>query len=181
MTALYAASITLVASLVIIAIGILVSRARLLPKDPAASAAVYRIRAIYFTCILTAVVIALVITLPMVPYPVRFSGQEPDAVVNVTGEMWSWTLTPTVGGASVDGKLVLPAGKLVEFNVTSKDVNHNFALYNSKGRLMAQVQAMPNYTNQLFYRFKMPGQYYVLCLEYCGIAHHGMNTELDVK
>jgi cytochrome c oxidase subunit II len=40
---------------------------------------------------------------------------------------------------------------------------------------------MPDYTNRLFYTFNVPGHYYVLCLEYCGVAHHAMNTEFDVK
>jgi hypothetical protein len=34
-----------------------------------------------------------------------------------------------LGDAPAGGKLVLPIGKLVEFEVTSKDVNHNFAIY----------------------------------------------------
>jgi cytochrome c oxidase subunit 2 len=95
--------------------------------------------------------------------------------------MWSWTLTPVSAAVPANGNLVLPAGKLVEFDVTSKDVNHNLAIYNSAGELVAQVQAMPDYTNRLFYRFDAPGHYYVLCLEYCGLAHHAMNTEFDVR
>jgi cytochrome c oxidase subunit 2 len=69
----------------------------------------------------------------------------------------------------------------VEFEVSSKDVNHNFAIYNSAGELVAQVQSMPDYTNRLFHTFDAPGHYYVLCLEYCGVAHHAMNAEFDVK
>jgi cytochrome c oxidase subunit II len=99
----------------------------------------------------------------------------------VIGEMWSWTLTPSSGAASAGGNLVLPAGKTVEFDVSSKDVNHNFAIYNAAGELIAQVQAMPDYTNRLLYTFNVPGHYYVLCLEYCGVAHHAMNSEFDVK
>jgi cytochrome c oxidase subunit II len=117
----------------------------------------------------------------MTPYPSRFGEQKPDVTVKVVGEMWSFTLTPSPGGTPSDGNLVLPVGKTVEFDVTSKDVNHNFAIYNSAGELIAQVQAMPDYTNRLFYTFKAAGHYYVLCLEYCGVAHHAMNIEFDVK
>jgi cytochrome c oxidase subunit 2 len=95
--------------------------------------------------------------------------------------MWSWSLTPDSGAVSADGDPVLPAGKLVKFEVTAKDVNHNFAIYNSAGKLIAQVQAMPDYTNDLYYTFDEPGRYYVLCLEYCGIAHHSMSVEFDVQ
>ncbi len=40
---------------------------------------------------------------------------------------------------------------------------------------------MPDYTNRLFYTFTGPGHYYIICLEYCGVAHHVMNSEFEVK
>jgi cytochrome c oxidase subunit 2 len=183
MTALYAATVTLLVSLAIIALAFLVSSKRF-PSAAAAVATptVYRIRSVYFVIILSVAVILLAFTLPMTPYPSKFSEQKPDIVVKAIGEMWSWTLTPGSGGpASAGGNLILPVNKSVEFEVSSKDVNHNFGIYNSAGELIAQVQAMPDYTNRLFYRFNRPGHYYVLCLEYCGVAHHVMNAEFDVK
>ena len=39
---------------------------------------------------------------------------------------------------------------------------------------------MPGHTNRLAYTFTQPGKYRVLCLEYCGLAHHGMMTEFEV-
>ncbi len=183
MAAYYAAIVTLLASLAIIAIALLVSSKRF-PAVSAAAATptVYRIRSVYFVVILGVAILALAFTLPKTPYPDKYEGQKPDLTVKVVGEMWSWTLTPGPGvAASAKGNLVLPAGKLVEFEVSSKDVNHNFGVYNSAGELVAQVQAMPDYTNRLFHRFNVPGHYYVLCLEYCGVAHHAMNTEFDVK
>jgi cytochrome c oxidase subunit II len=175
-----AAAITLLVSLVIVAIAFFVSSKRL-PSEPSATSIIYRIRSVYFVIILAAVIVALVFTLPMTPYPKKSGGQKPDIIVKAIGEMWSWTLTPAASGGSAEGNLLLPVGKTVEFEVSSKDVNHNFAIYNSAGELVAQVQAMPDYTNHLFYRFDVPGHYYVLCLEYCGVAHHAMNTEFDVK
>ena len=182
MTASYAAIITLLLTLAIIALALFVSRTRF-ATEPAAAATskVYRVRAVYFVILAAAVVISLAFTLPMTPYPGKLGDKKPDVVVNVIGEMWSWSLTPGSGGAAAGSSLVLPAGKLVEFDVSSKDVNHNFAIYNSAGELVAQVQAMPDYTNHLFFRFDVPGHYYVLCLEYCGVAHHAMNVEFDVK
>jgi cytochrome c oxidase subunit II len=179
-TALVAAVITLLLSLIIVAIAFFVSSKRF-PSDAAATSTVYRVRAVYFVVILGAVIVALAFTLPMTPYPTKFGEQKPDVMVKAIGEMWSWTLTPGSGSASAEGNLVLPVGEMVEFEVSSKDVNHNFAIYNSAGELVAQVQAMPDYTNRLFYRFDVPGHYSVLCLEYCGVAHHAMNTEFDVK
>jgi cytochrome c oxidase subunit 2 len=180
--AFYAAIITLIVSLAVVAITVFVSRSRFPLKEAAATTkAVYRVRFIYFIALAGVALVALAMTLPITPYPGRYAGQKPDAVVNVMGTMWSWTFTPGAGAASAAGTLVLPVGKLVEFDVSSQDVNHDFAIYDASGRLIAQAQAMPNYTNRLFYRFERSGRYYVLCLEYCGVAHHLMNAEFDVK
>lgn len=94
----------------------------------------------------------------------------PTARVTVTARMWQWTLSRTQ----------TPAGTPVEFDVTSVDVNHGFGIYGASGHLVAQVQAMPGYTNHLIVRLQ-PGRYVVRCLEYCGVPHIGMLTAFDVK
>jgi len=182
MTASSAAIVTLLVSIAIVVLAFLLSRNRL-PSEVAfaAMATVYRIRSMYFVIIVGVAVVSLAFTLPMVPYPGKFGDKKPELTVKAVGEMWSWSLGPGSGGASAGGNLTLPVGKLVEFEVSSKDVNHNFAIYNSAGELVAQVQSMPDYTNRLFHTFDVPGRYYVLCLEYCGVAHHAMNAEFDVK
>jgi cytochrome c oxidase subunit 2 len=72
------------------------------------------------------------------------------------------------------------AGVPVEFRVTSADVNHGFAIYGPDDRIVTQTQAMPGFTNRLVHTFAAPGRYRVLCLEYCGLAHHGMLAEFEV-
>jgi cytochrome c oxidase subunit II len=176
----YYAILTLAVTLAIAGVTLLVNSQRFPPAAaPAAASAVSRIRSRYFLFILAVTAIVLAFTLQLTPYPIKFAGQKPDVLVNVLGQTWSFTLTPVSGAASES--LVLPVGKLVEFDVTSKDVNHNFAIYNQAGALIAQVQAMPGYTNRLFHRFDIPGHYYVLCLEYCGVGHPAMNTGFEVK
>jgi cytochrome c oxidase subunit 2 len=180
-TALYAALTTLLVSLAVIAIGVAVSSRRF-PTEAVATATsrVYRARRTYFLALLGGVALALAFTLPTTPYPFMFRAANPEVTVKVGGQMWSWSMASDPGG-SQQGKLILPVGKLVEFEVSAIDVNHNFAIYDSTGALVAQVQAMPGYTNRLFHTFKAPGRYYVLCLEYCGIAHHAMNTDFEVR
>jgi cytochrome c oxidase subunit 2 len=90
--------------------------------------------------------------------------------VDASSEQWAWTVTPSA----------FAVGQTAEFHVTSKDVNHGFALYDPSMRIVAQTQAMPGYTNILRYTFAEPGTYRVLCLEYCGVAHHDMKTEINV-
>jgi cytochrome c oxidase subunit 2 len=91
-------------------------------------------------------------------------------VVNISSGQWWWETDTTE----------IPAGQQVEFRVTSEDVNHGLGIYDTEMRLVAQVQAMPNYTNKVVHTFETPGTYQILCMEFCGIAHHDMITEFEV-
>jgi cytochrome c oxidase subunit 2 len=95
----------------------------------------------------------------------------PATRIAVTARMWQWTIS----------RPEVPAGVPVEFDVTSVDVNHGFGIYDSSGRIVAQVQAMPGYTNHLVVRFPAPGQYLVRCLEFCGIPHIGMVAAVTAR
>lgn len=95
----------------------------------------------------------------------------PDAmVVNVSGGQWWWE-TDTYE---------IPLGQEIEFRVTTEDVTHGMGIYTPDMRLIAQVQAMPGYTNKLVHTFDEAGTYQILCMEFCGIAHHDMINEFDV-
>lgn len=96
---------------------------------------------------------------------------KPDVVIRAVGQQWRWELD----------RDMVQAGQLVEFEVTSTDVNHGFAIYKGKSRVVAQTQSMPGYVNKLRVRFTEPGDYEVLCLEYCGVAHHGMRAVIKVR
>lgn len=109
-------------------------------------------------------------TLRSLPIPVQTADLGADQVVEVLGGMWYWVLTPDT----------VPAGSLIEFRVTSADVNHGFGIYGPEGHLLTQTQAMPEYTNRLLYTFDQPGTYTVHCLEYCGIGHAPMKTTFQV-
>lgn len=91
-------------------------------------------------------------------------------VVDVVGRQWAWDIHPST----------VHAGSPVEFRVTSGDVNHGFAIYAPNGRIVTQVQAMPGFTNKLVYTFTEPGTYKVMCLEYCGVAHAVMTSQITV-
>ena len=91
-------------------------------------------------------------------------------VVNITSGQWWWETDTTE----------IPLGQQVEFHVTSDDVNHGLGIYDPDMRLVVQVQAMPTYTNKIVHTFDQPGTYQILCMEFCGIAHHDMAYEFDV-
>lgn len=96
---------------------------------------------------------------------------KPDVVIKAIGHQWRWDISQN----TVD------VGQLVEFQVTAADVNHGFAIYKDKTTMVAQTQAMPGIVNRLQVRFTEPGDYEVLCLEYCGLAHHAMRATIKVR
>ncbi len=130
----------------------------------------YRTRDRLFWALLILGVPVMALTLWKLPY-VRAGEPAAPQVVTATGFQWYWEL----------GRKSVVAGQPVEFQITSADVNHGVGLYDSDTRLLAQAQAMPGYVNRLRYTFERPGKYRLMCLEYCGLAHHDMISELEVK
>jgi cytochrome c oxidase subunit II len=134
--------------------------------------AAYRMRVWLFALALIVLIGTNYKTIGELPYintlpPLPAAEVQPTQVV---AEQWDWAITPHT----------FKVGQTAEFHVTSKDVNHGFALYDPEFRIVAETQAMPGYTNVLRYTFTEPGTYQVLCLEYCGLAHHLMKTEITV-
>ena len=145
---------------------------------------VYKIRGRYFFGLILFLVLGLIITLRLLPYP-RFQS-EADETVTVVGIQWMWKMLPGKSDKSPadfkgDSEITLPVNKRIKFIVKSADVNHNFAIYNHEGVLLTQVQAMPQYDNELHYVFTQKGDYAILCLEYCGMAHGFMVGTIHVN
>lgn len=145
----------------------------------------YRLRRRFLFVLATVLVVAIALTFPAMPYP--NADQHPDRVVYVVGEQFAWGISDQPiasndawASAASSEPVQIPAGQLVEFRVTSFDVNHDFGVYSPSGQLVAQVQAMPGYVNRLRLRFRTPGTYAVLCLELCGMDHHRMRGILEV-
>ncbi len=90
--------------------------------------------------------------------------------VKVSGAQWYWDVSHEE----------LPVNTPILFEVTASDVNHGFGIYGPKGRLLSQTQAMPGYVNKLLFTFKETGTFKVLCLEFCGPAHHDMVHEFNI-
>ncbi len=114
----------------------------------------------------------LVTTISLKAFPIADQATQAQhaQIVQAVGRQWGWELSQTK----------VRAGTPVEFNVTSTDVNHGFAIYSPQERILTQTQAMPGFINRLLYTFTEPGQYRIVCLEYCGLAHHGMVAEFEV-
>ncbi len=91
-------------------------------------------------------------------------------VVDVTAYQFGWLLSRKTVKANVP----------VEFVLHSKDVAHDFGVYDSSGKYLFQVGIVPDYTQKLVHTFTTPGRYDVLCLEYCGLDHDSMQTSFQV-
>ena len=122
------------------------------------------------------------VTIPKSPY-FLFADENPAKVIHVSSMQFAFFMSQE----AIDPQnptteaIELPANQLVEFRVTRMDVNHGFAMYHPKNRLITQTQAMPGYVNRLRYKFSEPGKYNIFCLEYCGMAHQVMKTSFVVK
>ena len=186
MTIWYAGVVTLVGAIAIFLITIwLISAAKPAWSAETVTTQLYKLRGRYFLVLTVVLVIMLLVTLSSLPYR-SMASAEPAYIVPVTGRLWSWEIGPLQdrNGDPVQAEadaLVLPLGEPLEFQVTAEDVNHGFGIYTEAGQLIAQTQAMPGYPNSLVHTFTEPGTYHVLCMEYCGLAHHVMTTTITIE
>lgn len=72
------------------------------------------------------------------------------------------------------------AGEPVAFRLTTPDVNHGFGVYTEDDEFVLQAQIVPDGVTEVVHTFDEPGRYKVLCLEYCGLNHHGMLGQFEV-
>jgi len=91
-------------------------------------------------------------------------------VVKVSGEQFAWVFPRTR----------IRAGREVEFELTSPDVNHDFAVFDPQHTFLFQIQVLPGKTSLYTYTFDKPGRYTVECWEYCGVGHDAMTTAFTV-
>jgi len=75
------------------------------------------------------------------------------------------------------GEIRVPAGKPVIFRMTSADVTHGFLIVGTN----ANTMLVPGYVSQFTTVFKQPGEYLIVCHEYCGLGHHLMAGKLIVE
>lgn len=146
----------------------------------------YGVRKVFFVVATVTLVALLLATLPRVPY--AGVDTRADRIIYVAARQFDFVFSDEpilsiqdLGSVARLDHLEVPAGALVEFRVTSLDVNHGFGIYSPERQLLAQTQAMPGYVNRLLVRLQRPAQYEVFCLEYCAAGHHRMQVAFAVK
>ena len=80
-----------------------------------------------------------------------------------------WTFIPA--------EVEIPVGAEVTFTATTPDVIHGFHIAGTRVNLML----IPGQVTRSHYRFQRPGEYPLICHEYCGVGHHNMHAKIIVK
>jgi len=93
----------------------------------------------------------------------------PDGRVTVSMRAEFYVFQPTV--------VRVPAGRPVRFRITSADVIHGFQVVGTN----LNLTVAPGYVSEATVRFDTPGEYLVVCNEYCGLAHHLMQGKIIVE
>jgi cytochrome c oxidase subunit 2 len=73
--------------------------------------------------------------------------------------------------------LEIPAGSTVTFYVTSPDVVHGFSVPETGVNTMV----IPGWVSTVTQTFQKPGNYILVCNEYCGSGHQLMAGQIEVK
>lgn len=73
-------------------------------------------------------------------------------------------------------EIEVPAGATLDLYLTSEDVLHGFQIPGTNVNLMA----VPGAVNYAKVRFDEPGEYRIVCHEYCGTEHHSMAATINV-
>jgi cytochrome c oxidase subunit 2 len=152
---------------IMLAVALSTRRAPLEQADVTRSA--YALRRWWLWLLVAAVIVSFALSVPSFPYTVA-AQKNPVQHYSVIARQYVF-----------QGPVSVPLDTELIFDVTSVDVNHGFGIYDPNGELVAQVQAMPQYTNHLPVKFVIPGKYTIRCLEYCGIAHHVMQAGFEVR
>ncbi|MGG1660453.1 cytochrome c oxidase subunit II [Brevibacillus sp. NRS-1366] len=74
-------------------------------------------------------------------------------------------------------KMEVAVGSTINFHVTSPDVIHGFQIPETNVNFMV----LPGHISSATYTFDKPGEYLILCNEYCGAGHQVMATTIIVK
>jgi len=136
----------------------------------------------------------------------QYSPPPADVTIKVIGNQWYWTYQyPDNGGFEIvsnmlkeqkdvkagdryrtdadgppllaaDERLVIPAGKIVKFIVTSNDVIHAFAI----PAFWTKIDANPGRLNETWVKVDRPGVYFGQCSELCGARHGFMPIAVEV-
>ena len=116
-------------------------------------------------------------------------GKQPDHVVQVVGQQWSWTFnyvqdqaldgstTVHEGGTTADRPILyLPLGESVQVKLTSPDVIHSFWV----PAFLMKMDVVPGRVNTFEFTPTEKGTFKGRCAELCGAYHSRMLFDVEV-
>lgn len=105
-------------------------------------------------------------TTPPFDDPGVFANDEGGYDVVLRGEMWRF----------VPSEIVVPVDEEITIIATSPDVIHGIHVEDTRINMML----IPGQIGRNSYTFREPGDYRMICHEYCGPAHHTMYGTISV-
>jgi len=87
--------------------------------------------------------------------------------VYIVGQLWAWQ----------PNEIVIPQGAKLTLYLTSRDVQHGFKVVDTTINLMV----VPGQISRATHVFDTPGEYLIVCHEYCGLQHHTMAGKIIVE
>ncbi len=79
--------------------------------------------------------------------------------------------------AFIPSEIRIPVGAEVTFIGTAIDIIHGLHVAESRVNMML----IPGQISRNTYRFERPGEFLLLCHEYCGLGHHTMSGKVIVE
>lgn len=95
--------------------------------------------------------------------------------IETLGQMFSWIFIYE-NDKETENELVVPAHTPIKLNIESLDVIHSLFI----PAFRVKVDAVKNFPTYVWFRTKEPGEYDILCTEYCGLDHSQMVAKLRV-
>lgn len=115
------------------------------------------------------------------------NNKQADVTIVVTARQFSWNfefegvVNSSFNSVNVTtgelNPLILDSGTSYLFKVTSQDVIHSFFVPD----LGFKVDAVPGHTNYVYLDNIAPGEYRIVCAEFCGAGHYNMPGLIIVR
>lgn len=97
------------------------------------------------------------------------------STIYVVAKQWMWKFTYP-DGRSANDILTVPLGRPVKLVMTSRDVIHSFYVPGFRNK----EDVLPGRYTTLWFQASAPGNYPILCAEYCGVSHSMMRGSVVV-
>ncbi len=95
--------------------------------------------------------------------------------IQVLAQMFSWIFVYP-NDKETENLLVVPAHAPIKLDIESLDVIHSFSL----PAFRVKADAVKNFPTYVWFRTGEPGEYDIMCAEYCGLEHANMLAKLKV-